>query len=602
MNQKITKCFVYARVSTDEQASGQYSSIDSQVDICKHYIEIQKEKGWHFVASYTDPGFSGKDLERPGIQQVISDIKQGKIDVLIVYKIERLVRSIKDFYMLWDLFEAHNVTFVSATQQFDSSNAMGKLMLNVLLSFAQFERENTSEKTRDKMKQRARLGKWHGGLYPFGYDYSKETKKLSINKTESTAVKKTFSMFIEGRKPTEIANHLNAKGLRTKSRKITTKAGITKTTGENRFNDDFIKKIVLNPIYKGFVHFNGEEFKGEHQALVSTQIWEKANQLMKPITPRKTEYAKDNHTHLLKGLLKCGQCGTFLTPYPAGKKDKNGVPYLYYACGRVVDFGKDSDCKVRMIPAREFENIIKKCLTDLGNNKALIESTIKNSTKLTKNKILPFQSQKEKAEQMFGKTISEINRLIKIMKSQDLVSNEITDEYKKLLYEKASLQNQIEKLTIDIERCKQDVLDAEMIKKTILAFDKVISALPIEDQKDLFHLLIRDITVWGFDPAKEKAPKELGAFVEKIRTKWLKIKISLYQFPQIETYYKSLSEKKGSSGITPKWLPPGIPGNRLSWRTRVISLLNLSVSTPIFRTSPPTRIFSNNHRRIAFFS
>lgn len=177
MEKKFLKCFVYARVSTDEQASGQYSSVESQIDICKHYIEIQKEKGWQFISAYTDPGFSGKDLDRPGIQQVISDIKRGKIDVIIVYKIERLVRSIKDFYMLWDLFEAHNVTFVSATQQFDSSNAMGKLMLNVLLSFAQFERENTAEKTRDKMKQRARLGKWHGGLYPFGFDYSKETKK-----------------------------------------------------------------------------------------------------------------------------------------------------------------------------------------------------------------------------------------------------------------------------------------------------------------------------------------------------------------------------------------------------------------------------------------
>ena len=555
MEKKFLKCFVYARVSTDEQASGQYSSVDSQIDICKHYIEIQKEKGWQFVAAYTDPGFSGKDLERPGIQQVISDIKRGKIDVIIVYKIERLVRSIKDFYMLWDLFEAHNVTFVSATQQFDSSNAMGKLMLNVLLSFAQFERENTAEKTRDKMKQRARLGKWHGGLYPFGYDYSKETKKLSINKNEATAIKKTFTMFLEGRKPTEIANNLNANGFRTKPRQILTKAGITKTVGENRFNDDLIKKIILNPIYKGNVHFNGEQFKGEHEAIVQEQTWEKANKLMNPVIPRKAEYAKDNHTHLLKGLLKCGQCGTYLTPYPAGKKDKYGNPYLYYACGRVVDFGSNSDCKVRLIPARQFENIIKKCLIDLGNNKTLIQSSIKNSTNLSKNKIQPLEDQKHKAEQRLGKTVTEINRLIGIMKSKDLVGNEITEEYKKLLHLKSSLQTEVEKLTIDIERCNQDVLDAEMIKKTLLAFDKVVNSLPIEDQKDLFNLLIKEITVWGFDPEKEKAPKELGAFNAKIRTKWLRIKLSLFQFPEIDTYYRSLSEKKASSDFQPKWLP-----------------------------------------------
>ena len=122
----MVKCVVYARVSTDEQASGQYSSIESQIDICKHYIEIQKEKGWHFVQAYTDPGFSGKDLERPGIQSLIEDIKTRKIDVVIVYKIERLVRSIYDFYKLWEIFKDYNAAFVSATQQFDTSNAQGK--------------------------------------------------------------------------------------------------------------------------------------------------------------------------------------------------------------------------------------------------------------------------------------------------------------------------------------------------------------------------------------------------------------------------------------------------------------------------------------------
>ena len=148
MDKKIVKSFVYARVSTDEQASGQYNSIESQIDICKHYIEIQKEKGWQFISSYTDPGFSGKDLA--WMQHLISDIKQGKIDVIIVYKIERLVRSIKDFDMLGiDLRPITSPLFLQPNNS-DSSNAMGKLMLNVLLSFAQFERENTSKKPETK--------------------------------------------------------------------------------------------------------------------------------------------------------------------------------------------------------------------------------------------------------------------------------------------------------------------------------------------------------------------------------------------------------------------------------------------------------------------
>ena len=551
----MVKCFIYARVSTDEQAAGQYSSIDSQIDICKHYIEIQKEKDWKFIHAYTDPGFSGKDLERPGIQNLISDIKTGKVDVAIVYKIERLVRSIKDFYSLWDLFEAHNVTFVSATQQFDTSNAMGKLMLNILLSFAQFERENTSEKTRDKMKQRARLGKWHGGWLPFGYDYNKETKKLFINKIESQAIKKVFNLFIDGRKPSEIANLLNSKGIRTKTRTITTKDGNTKNIGENRINEDFIKKIIAHPIYKGYVKFDDEEFKGEHQAILSINMWDKANKLLKPIQPKKTEYSKDTHVHILKGLAKCGECDTLLTPYPAGKKDKNGIPYLYYACGKVVDDGKNSACRVRALPARDFEEIIKRCLIELGQNKALIESSIRNASQFNKKRLKPLQEETDKTDNLLAKTTAQINRLIKIIKNEDMVGKEITEEYRTLLKEKSLLETQKEKLLLDIERCKQDMLDAEMIKKTLLSFDKVINSLPIEDQKELFQLLIKEITVWGFDPTKEKAPKERGAFITKIRTKWFKIKLTLYQIPEIETYYRSLSQKKAGSDFQKNWLP-----------------------------------------------
>lgn len=550
----MIRCSIYARVSTDEQASGQYSSIESQIDICKHYIEIQKEKGWQFIQAYKDPGFSGKDLERPGIQNLIGDIKAGKIDVVMVYKIERLVRSIKDFYALWDLFEAYNVIFVSATQQFDTSNALGKLMLNILLSFAQFERENTAEKTRDKLKQRARLGKWQGGWFPFGYDYNKETKKLVINKDESSAVKSIYTLFIDGRRPSEIANILNAKGMRTKTRTITTRDGKTKSVGENRIDEEFVKRLISNPIYKGFVHFDNEEYKGEHHSIVSEDTWEKANKLLKPVKPKKSEYAVDTHVHLLKGLIKCGECDTLLTPYPAGKKDKNGVPYLYYACGKVVDDGQHSKCRVRALPAREFEGVIRKAITNLGQNKSLIESAIKNTSQFNRGMIKPLQDEIEKTEALLGKATKEINRLVKIMKSEDMVGKEITEEYKSLLKEKAVLDTQKEKLLLDMDRCKQEMLDAEMIKKTLLSFDKVVNALPIEDQKEVFQLLIKEIIVWGFDPIKEKAPQDRGAFLAKIRTKWFRIKIVLYQFPELETHYRSNSKENPSSDFPNNWL------------------------------------------------
>ena len=185
----------------------------------------------------------------------------------------------------------------------------------------------------------------------------------------------------------------------------------------------------------------------------------------------------------------------------------------------------------------------------------MIESAIKGNRNYNTKKIKPFQAELNKTELQLRDMTIQINRLVNIMKSKDMVGKEIAEEYKKLLKEKELIEIQREKLLLDIERCKQGIIDAETVKKTLLAFDKIISSLSLEDQKELFQLLIKEITVWSFDPAKEKAPKESGAFITKIRTKWFKIKLSLYQFPEIETYYKSLSQKKVSSDFQPNWLP-----------------------------------------------
>lgn len=219
---------------------------------------------------------------------------------------------------------------------------------------------------------------------------------------------------------------------------------------------------------------------------------------------------------------------------------------------------KEAACKVRMLPARDFEEVIKQALRELGQNKALITSTIKGNARFNQQRLKPLQAEKEQTEHRLITTVQEINRLIKLMKSQDLVGEEITEEYKKLLAERNALETEKEKLQLEIERCSQDMLDAERIAETLLAFDRVIKALSLEDQKELFQLLIKEARVWSFDPAKEKAPREHEAFITKIRTRWYRIKLSLYQFPGIEAYYRSLAQRKASSGITGNWLPgPG---------------------------------------------
>ncbi|MDP2674623.1 MAG: recombinase family protein, partial [Dehalococcoidia bacterium] len=172
------RCAIYTRVSTDEQARSKYSSLERQKEVCVSYIDIQKEKDWRFAGVYEDGGYSGKDLSRPGLQELLQDIKDRKIDVVVTYKIDRISRSLKDFYGFWEVLKEHNATFVSATQHFDTSDSTGMLMLNILLSFAQFERELTRERTLSKMAGRAERGLWNGGYVPIGFHYLRETQQL----------------------------------------------------------------------------------------------------------------------------------------------------------------------------------------------------------------------------------------------------------------------------------------------------------------------------------------------------------------------------------------------------------------------------------------
>src|SRR3989338_6112130 len=190
---KRIHCAIYTRKSTSEGLEQEFTSLDAQREACVSYVASQKNEGWIALPDiYDDGGFTGANMDRPAVQKLISDIKDGKIDCVVVYKVDRLSRSLLDFSKLLEFFDKHNVTFVSITQQFNTNSSMGRLTLNILLSFAQFEREIISERTRDKMAAARKKGRWVGGRHVLGYDLDPETKKLTVNEDESALVKKIF--------------------------------------------------------------------------------------------------------------------------------------------------------------------------------------------------------------------------------------------------------------------------------------------------------------------------------------------------------------------------------------------------------------------------
>ncbi len=551
---RTVRCAIYTRVSTDDQAQGEYSSLDAQKDICEHYIAIHKEEGWISALHIEDSGYSGSTMDRPGINNLLAEARAGNVDMIVVYKLDRLSRSLRQFYGLWEELRRHNVNFASATQQIDTATPHGMLFLNMLLSFAEFEREQTRERTRHKLIQRAQQGKWNGGWVPTGYDYDKKNQKLILKPAEQELVAKAFDEAVQLKNPTAVAKHLNKMGWRTRKRTIVLKDGSTRVVGDKRFVSGRVQEMIANPIYKGIVINGDKEYPSEHPAIVSPQLWQAANEALRPKEKEGPIFLhQDRHVHLLKGLLKCGHCGLSLTPKPAGKKDKHGNQYLYYTCTNVSKEGEEAKCSVRNIPARPFEDLIVGYIGEIGKHPDIIKASIKAADE-TKNKgVKPLKAKLAELDRRFDELSVAIKNFMDTAKKEGAkrISAEMIREAEQLAEEKRQVELEREKVKIDIQYREKVVTDARLIADSLLQFGKVFRALPPEDQKELIRLLVKEVTVNHFDPEKDQMPPQPGVFKARIRTKWYLVNMTLYA----TDLFTGVSPKEGDKFVRPKgWL------------------------------------------------
>jgi DNA invertase Pin-like site-specific DNA recombinase len=327
------RCAIYTRKSTEENLDSAFNSLDAQREAAEAYIVSQREVGWTAVPDrYDDGGCSGGNLERPGLQRLLGDVEAGAIDCVVVYKVDRLSRSLLDFAKLIELFERKQVSFVSVTQQFNTTTSMGRLMLNVLLSFAQFEREIIGERIRDKIAATKRKGKYTGGPPVFGYDVDRERKRLVVNSQEAELVRHIFGRFAACASTTLVAQELNAAGHRTKS--WTTKKGVTRAG--RPWNKGYIYRLLHNPLYRGEVGHNGDRYPGEHEAIVPRELWEQAHAVLEKHRGPQRVRLRNETPALLKGLLRCAHCDCAMGPAFTRRR---GRIYGYYLCVHAAKHG-----------------------------------------------------------------------------------------------------------------------------------------------------------------------------------------------------------------------------------------------------------------------
>ena len=268
------RCAVYTRKSTEDGLTQEFNSLEAQRQAAEAYIASQRQMGWTLVEQrYDDGGYTGGNLERPALQHLLGDIQQGEIDCVLVYKIDRLSRSLLDFARLMEIFERHRVSLVSVTQPLNTTASLGRLTLNILLSFAQFEREIIADRTRDKMAAARRKGKWVGGRPPLGYDVTAGGGKLVGNVEEAQQVRATFALYLQQRSLDAVLTQLEARQWRTK--RWRTQEG--KEHAGRLFTKTSLKRLLGNVLYRGQVSHQGEVYAGEHKAIVDQDVWEQAN-------------------------------------------------------------------------------------------------------------------------------------------------------------------------------------------------------------------------------------------------------------------------------------------------------------------------------------
>ncbi|MHB9131129.1 MAG: recombinase family protein [Armatimonadota bacterium] len=359
------RCAIYTRKSTDEGLDREFNSLDAQREAAEAYVLSQRQEGWVTMPTrYDDGGFSGGTLDRPALKQLLIDIDAGLIDTVIIYKFDRISRSLVDFVNLVEYFDAHNVALVSITQAVNTNTSMGRLMVNILMSFAEFERAMIAERTKDKMAAARKKGKFVGGTPILGYDLDPQGGKLIVNAAEASIVRELFHLYRSHQGLLAVVKEARRRGWTTKAwvkRDGTFRAG-------NPFNRSNLHGLLTNVAYIGKVDYEGVRYEGEHEGIVDPAVFDEVQDIMQRQAATHGRHGCNACGALLKGLLICGHCHKAMIP---SLSSSHGRKYRYYVCSHSQKHGADQ-CPTRSVPAVELEAFVVDRMRTMRQDAGLI--------------------------------------------------------------------------------------------------------------------------------------------------------------------------------------------------------------------------------------
>ena len=480
------RCAIYTRKSTEDGLEQEFNSLDAQRESAEAYIRSQLSEGWEVIPTlYDDGGFTGGNMDRPGLKKLMTDIEAGKIDCVVVYKVDRLSRSLLDFSRIVESFDKHGVALVSVTQQFNTANSMGRLMLNVLLSFAQFEREIISERTRDKIAATRRKGKWTGGIPLLGYDIDPRGSKLVVNENEAVRVRQIFELYIDHRSLLAVAKELGERKWFTK--RWVTKKGVSR--GSRVFDKTSLHKLLTNVTYVGDLKYKEEIHNGEHDGIVDRVLWDQVQTILRRNAMNRGADVRNRFGALLGGLLRCVGCNSAMSP---AHTTKNGNKrYRYYVCCSAQKRGWDT-CSTKSVPAAEMENFVVSQVRGLTSDRQFVAETVLAFTTKQRAQITILQGERKSLERDLELWQSEINRVLESGDSSAAMADRLA------AYE--TRVRETERTLADLALQQQTLgsgTDEATLEKALKDFDPVWNAMPSRHQKRVLQLLIRQIDYDG---------------------------------------------------------------------------------------------------------
>ena len=372
---KRVRCAVYTRKSTDDGLEQEFNTLEAQREAGEACILSQRHEGWVVVPErYDDGGFTGSNMDRPALKRLLVDVEAGKVNCIVVYKVDRLTRSLLDFARIIEILDKHGATFISVTQQFNSTTSSGRLMLNVLFSFAQFEREMISERTRDKMRAARRKGKWIGGNLVLGYDVAPEGGALVVNKKEAPQVQEIFALYLKLGSLIPVVEELDRRGW-------TMKRWITRertTRGGAAFNKTTLHNMLTNVIYTGQVKFEGNLLAGEHERIVDDDVFNRVREQLQRKGRTGGRTVRNKSGGLLKGLVRCASCGVGMTHTYVKKKQ---TIYRYYVCINAHQRGWNH-CPTKSVSASLLEGAVVEQLRRFAQQPAILSGVLQHLEEL----------------------------------------------------------------------------------------------------------------------------------------------------------------------------------------------------------------------------